>query len=140
MILPPSLLEPMKDADTLRVLIVAGESCWRALVDEWAVGRRMFDAYGPTEITVCATIGECRAGRGVVNIGRPIEGTRVYVRPLYRRPRQCHRIAMLLKTCSLAASFKNINPMPAIADPKWRSGMTSTDRVVNTCPIPTPNK
>ena len=41
---------------------------------------RFFNAYGPTEATVCASIGECKAGgERRPSIGRPIANTRLYI-------------------------------------------------------------
>lgn len=78
--LPPSVLAmlPVEPLPTLRTLIVAGESCSAELVATWAPGRRFFNAYGPTETTIWATLAECRAVR-TPTIGRPIANTRVYV-------------------------------------------------------------
>jgi nonribosomal peptide synthetase DhbF len=59
--------------------IVGGEACPDRLAAEWSRGRRMFNAYGPTEITVCATMSGPLSGRGAPAIGRPIWNTRVYV-------------------------------------------------------------
>src|SRR6202040_3893812 len=36
--------------------IVGGEACPGGLAAEWSPGRRMFNAYGPTEITIAATL------------------------------------------------------------------------------------
>ncbi|MFO0758294.1 MAG: non-ribosomal peptide synthase/polyketide synthase [Byssovorax sp.] len=71
---PPSALSVMPDDEipSLGTLIVAGEACRAAIVDRWAPGRRFFNAYGPTEATICASMTECRAGEGSPSIGRPI--------------------------------------------------------------------
>lgn len=39
----------------------------------------MINAYGPTELTVAATLGELEAGQDAVSIGRPFGGVRAYV-------------------------------------------------------------
>ncbi len=40
----------------LECLIVGGEACPGVLVAQWSAGRRMFNAYGPTEVTIAATL------------------------------------------------------------------------------------
>ena len=37
-------------------LVVAGEACPTELVDRWAPGRVMLNAYGPTEATIYAAV------------------------------------------------------------------------------------
>ena len=78
--IPPSVLAvlpqaPLKD---LQVLIVGGEACPPALMAQWAVGRRFFNAYGPTEATVDATIAECSPD-SPLTIGRPLANTQAYI-------------------------------------------------------------
>jgi amino acid adenylation domain-containing protein len=61
-------------------LMVAGEACPAELVDRWAPGRVMIDAYGPTEATVYAAMSApLRAGSGVVPIGAPVPGAALFV-------------------------------------------------------------
>src|SRR5207302_6532462 len=57
-----------------------GEACPPDLVAAWAGGRRMINAYGPTEATVCATMSDPLPAKALAPpIGRPIANTQVYV-------------------------------------------------------------
>lgn len=80
-ILPPVALGSMdpQDVPGLRGLITAGEECPAELAARWSAGRRMVNAYGPTEVTVCATQSAPLAGRDRPAIGVPIAGARAYV-------------------------------------------------------------
>ncbi|WP_215541534.1 non-ribosomal peptide synthetase [Amycolatopsis sp. CA-230715] len=88
--LPPSVLSTMDDSEALpelRTLVVAGEAAPAELVARWAPGRRVINAYGPTESTVCAAMSEPLTGAGTtVPIGRPIAGARVFVLDAALRP------------------------------------------------------
>ncbi|WP_139158740.1 non-ribosomal peptide synthetase, partial [Pseudoalteromonas amylolytica] len=61
--LPPALLKTVQyRADLpLQCLIVAGESCDLETVKLWRQHYRFFNAYGPSEASVCATIGELKS-------------------------------------------------------------------------------
>jgi nonribosomal peptide synthetase DhbF len=48
------------------------------LAERWLVGRRLFNAYGPTESAVCTTVGDC-AAELPPDIGTPIENLQCYV-------------------------------------------------------------
>ncbi|WP_436849154.1 amino acid adenylation domain-containing protein [Streptomyces atriruber] len=79
--LVPSVLRVLSEESlpgTL-TLIVGGEACGPEIVERWSAGRKMFNAYGPTEITVCATLSEALSGAVVPPIGRPIANVRTYV-------------------------------------------------------------
>ena len=79
--MPPSIVNaiPPGDYPELRLMTVAGEACPAELVSRWGPGRRIINAYGPTEATVCATWAECAADGQAPPIGRPMARTRVYV-------------------------------------------------------------
>jgi amino acid adenylation domain-containing protein len=63
----------------LRTLLVGGEACPLDLARRWrAPGRRIINAYGPTEMTVYATAAQLRADEPVT-IGGPLPNTRAYV-------------------------------------------------------------
>ena len=81
MTLTPSVLAalPAEELPDLTMLVVAGEACTPDLVARWAPGRTMLNAYGPTEGTVCATIGRVEPGEPAPAIGRPMDNVEVYV-------------------------------------------------------------
>jgi amino acid adenylation domain-containing protein len=80
--LPPSVLASFSPDGNLPAgltIVVMGEAVTAGLVTRWAGRCRMFNAYGPTEATVCATLAGPLAGNEPPPIGRPIAGTRVFV-------------------------------------------------------------
>ncbi|MDJ0499843.1 MAG: non-ribosomal peptide synthase/polyketide synthase [Nostocales cyanobacterium LE14-WE4] len=79
--LPPSALAvlPMVELTTLETIIVAGEACSVELIKQWSAGRNFFNAYGPTEGSVCATVAKCTSFDPKVTIGRPIANVQVYI-------------------------------------------------------------
>ncbi|WP_192363890.1 non-ribosomal peptide synthetase, partial [Mesorhizobium mediterraneum] len=79
--LPPSVLQAMPpgtDLPGLETIVSAGEVCPGEVVRQWSASHRFLNAYGPTEITVCATI-DGSADPATASIGRPIRGARLYV-------------------------------------------------------------
>ncbi|HET7460392.1 MAG TPA: amino acid adenylation domain-containing protein [Longimicrobium sp.] len=79
--LPPSLwaLLPDDGLPDLRVPVTAGEACQPEVAARWGRGRRLVNAYGPTEATVCATLGIIDGSPRRVPLGRPMRGIRVHV-------------------------------------------------------------
>jgi len=83
-ILPPALVAalPASGLPAGMCLVVAGEACPAELVRQRAANGPMFNAYGPSESTVCAAIsGQLAgtAGAAPPPVGRPIAGTSLYV-------------------------------------------------------------
>ena len=61
-------------------LVLGGEACPPELVDRWAPGRVVVNAYGPTEATVYVAISApLTAGSAVVPIGAPVSGAALFV-------------------------------------------------------------
>ncbi|HEX2298595.1 MAG TPA: amino acid adenylation domain-containing protein, partial [Pseudonocardiaceae bacterium] len=87
-LIPPVALATVSPADVpdFRTVIVGGDACSAALVDRWAPGRRMINAYGPTESTVVSTWSEPLSAGEQPLIGRPIWNTRAYVLDAALRP------------------------------------------------------
>ena len=79
---PPTVLRVLNEEEfeDLKVVVAAGESLDRETAERWrkrSNGGKLIDAYGPTEATVCATMGEVRGE--TVSIGVPIENGEVYI-------------------------------------------------------------
>ncbi|WP_315751432.1 non-ribosomal peptide synthetase [Bradyrhizobium sp. SZCCHNS3055] len=79
-LLPPAALAalPVAEFKDLKTLLVGGEACSAELLRPWLAGRQVFNAYGPTEASVCTTMFRCD-GAGRPPIGRPLPNTRSYV-------------------------------------------------------------
>ncbi|WP_156746552.1 AMP-binding protein, partial [Mycobacterium sp. E1715] len=68
-------------------VVLAGEACPPEVVDRWASGRVLVNAYGPTETTMCVAISApLQAGSGVAPIGSPVPGAALFVLDAWLRP------------------------------------------------------
>ncbi|MFG1610268.1 amino acid adenylation domain-containing protein [Actinoplanes sp. NPDC049265] len=81
--LPPSVLGALPAGSRLPLgvgMLVGTEEVPARLAERFAAGRRMYNAYGPTETSVNATLWECApVTGGTVPIGFPDPGQRAYV-------------------------------------------------------------
>ena len=86
--LPPSALAvlPQEKLPALQTIIVAGEACSAELIRQWSTGRNFFNAYGPTEASVCATVAKCTLEDEKVTIGRPIANKQIYILDSHLQP------------------------------------------------------
>jgi amino acid adenylation domain-containing protein len=89
-LLPPGAISALPDStglESLTTLIAGGEACPHGLAQQWGRERRLFNAYGPTEITVVASIHLCAPDEErAPPIGRPILNTRIYVLNAHLQP------------------------------------------------------
>ncbi|GAD77764.1 non-ribosomal peptide synthetase, partial [Vibrio azureus] len=79
-LIPPSLLAhlDMEREYAFQVLIVGGEACDQALAWQWAERFPLYNAYGPSECTVCATISRVQPHQ-TLNIGSALDNLSIYV-------------------------------------------------------------
>ena len=78
---PPSLLAilPADNLPLLQTVISAGEACSSEVAGRWSNGRKFYNAYGPTEATVCVSSCLYENNSETLPIGRPIQNTQLYV-------------------------------------------------------------
>ena len=67
-------------------LVVAGEACPVEVVERWAPGRVMINAYGPTEATVYAAMSAPLTPGADAAIGSPVAGAALFVLDGWLRP------------------------------------------------------
>ncbi|MDN7805545.1 non-ribosomal peptide synthetase [Burkholderia gladioli] len=89
--LPPALLQgdsAVLDPELALTLILAGEAPGPGLFQALAEHHVVFNAYGPTESTVCATLWRCPPGftGETIPIGKPIANTRIYLLDAHGQP------------------------------------------------------
>ncbi|WP_169924638.1 non-ribosomal peptide synthetase [Xenorhabdus mauleonii] len=79
--LSPALLNSLMGTKlpSLQRLVTAGESPSLAMLDYFRLHSQVLNAYGPTEITVCATEKYYQSGDIATNIGKAIPNARLYV-------------------------------------------------------------
>jgi non-ribosomal peptide synthetase component F/acyl carrier protein len=79
-LLPPSTLAvlPRAELPELTTLVTGAEAVPPEIVQRWAPGRRLLNAYGPTEMTIWSTVATLAPGQPVT-IGAPLRGTEALV-------------------------------------------------------------
>jgi amino acid adenylation domain-containing protein len=80
MALPPSVqvqLDPSR-LPAMKTVVSGGEACPPEVIRMWQPGRKFINAYGPTEVTICATMHEDPSPERVT-IGRALPNTQVYI-------------------------------------------------------------
>ncbi|SEK72199.1 nonribosomal peptide synthetase DhbF [Variovorax sp. YR750] len=80
-LIPPAALATLPEGDYpyLQTVVVGGDACPAELAARWSQGRRMINAYGPTEITICASMSAPMNAKEAPSIGTPGWNTRLYV-------------------------------------------------------------
>jgi amino acid adenylation domain-containing protein/non-ribosomal peptide synthase protein (TIGR01720 family) len=86
--IPADLLEALDEvvANELQTIHVGGGVNSARCLHRWSKGRKLINAYGPTEGTVCTTMYSYAAGALNTTIGQPISNVKVYVLDTARVP------------------------------------------------------
>ena len=85
--LPPSYAAVLEPPDDIHTLVVAGEACAAHALDAWwRSDRRIVNAYGPSETTVCAAMHVCAPEEGAPPIGKAIAHAALYVLDRHLNP------------------------------------------------------
>ncbi|MDK4218997.1 non-ribosomal peptide synthetase [Pantoea agglomerans] len=84
----PALLGLMKDyaLPSLHTLIVGGDASAPGMMAHWAKSRRVFNAYGPSECTVCVAIEPCDVNTVTPPLGLPLYGIPMYLLDSWGNP------------------------------------------------------
>jgi amino acid adenylation domain-containing protein len=80
--LPPAALAVMGDPETLAPMsfVIAGDACPATLAHQWARRHVLFNAYGPSEASVCASIHRVTADdEGRLPIGKPMANVQIHL-------------------------------------------------------------
>lgn len=75
--IPPAVLKQLNCTDMpdcLQTLIIGGEACAPYVVREWSSRFHLVNVYGPTEATVCTSLGVCTPQWQRALIGQPLKG------------------------------------------------------------------
>ncbi|AHJ29027.1 non-ribosomal peptide synthetase [Nodularia spumigena CS-584] len=84
----PSALSliPSADLPHLRMILVGGEAPSPELIAKWSEERRFINAYGPTEVTVNASMVLCGNGHPLLPTIRPSANKQLYILDNYLQP------------------------------------------------------
>ncbi len=88
MTITPSALAklPAADLPRLKMVLVGGEAPSPELIAQWAEGRLFINAYGPTEVTVNASMVACGNGQSLLPTLRPSSNKQFYILDAHLQP------------------------------------------------------
>lgn len=88
LLITPSALATLEASELTDVatIIIGGESAPRDVVDEWSPGRRLLNAYGPTEATCSVTMTEPLRSDDAIGIGTAMAGVMIHLLDRALRP------------------------------------------------------
>ncbi|MEO1432874.1 MAG: amino acid adenylation domain-containing protein [Cyanobacteria bacterium J06633_8] len=77
----PSALSalPVEELPALKMVLVGGEAPSPELITKWSEGRKFINAYGPTEVTVNASMVQCGNGNPILPVLRSSTNKQLYI-------------------------------------------------------------
>lgn len=116
MTFPPSYLQDLSETDfpNLRTIVIAGEAPNENTMMSWSKNRKLINAYGPTEASICSSyfIYEREASPHI--IGCPISNVQIYILDRYLNPVPAGVIGeMYLTGLGLARGYLNRSDLTA---------------------------
>ena len=137
-VITPSVLRAcvFRPLPHLRTIVIAGETADEHLIRTWGAGRRLINAYGPTEATVCSTKrvyhnGITSKGGSASVIGNPILNTTVIILDDHDAPLQHGQIGEI---CILGpgVSSRGYLNMPPLSSERFKDIRACSYRMYRT--------
>lgn len=77
---------PVEELPSLKMVLVGGEAPSPELINNWSKERIFINAYGPTEVTVNASMVQCGNGHSILPTIRPSANKQLYILDRYLQP------------------------------------------------------
>ncbi|WP_236077646.1 amino acid adenylation domain-containing protein [Rhodococcus sp. P1Y] len=117
LLITPSALATLEPSELTDVatIIIGGESAPRDVVHTWSPGRRLLNAYGPTEATCSVTMTEPLGSDAAVAIGTAMAGATIHLLDRALRPVPPGAIGeIFIATAGLARGYSHHAPGTAL--------------------------
>lgn len=134
--LPPSLITLLNPSafKSLKTLLLAGENVNAEIINKWYSTVNLYNAYGPTEGTVCSSMFKCDIKYPPSTIGKPIKNINIYILSEDLKPCKVGQVGEIyISGINLARGYLNLptktetnfinNPfLPTIYSKMYRTG------------------
>ncbi|WP_063061505.1 non-ribosomal peptide synthetase [Nocardia sienata] len=129
----PTTLRSLDPADhrSVRLLLSAGEALDTELAGQWAPGRVLINAYGPTEAAIWATAARISGTETEIGLGEPIPGVRVDVlRDDLTATEVDEPGEIWLSGAGIARGYLNVDSAHGFVETQWGRAYRTGDRAV----------
>lgn len=129
----PTTLRSLDPADhrSIRLVMSAGEALDTELAGQWAPGRVLVNAYGPTEAAIWATAARISGTETEIGLGEPIPGMRVDVlRDDLTAAEVDEAGEIWLSGAGIARGYLNADSASSFVETRWGRAYRTGDRAV----------